>query len=264
VHLSLAQALAGAVVGIAIGLTGVGGGALLTPVTVLLFNVPPAVAVSSDLVVSLIIKPVGSAVHLRRGKPRLDVVRWLMAGSIPAAFAGVLILQLLGDRTSAALKPMLGVALVLAAGAIIAKALIMRARTAQGPDGAGLERARSSRAVRPVATVAIGAIGGLLVGITSVGSGSLMLVALALLYPDLSTRELVGTDLIQAVPLVASATLGHLMFGSVDFHLATSVLLGALPGVYLGARLSSRAPDRVVRPVLATVLAGSGLKLLGV
>jgi uncharacterized protein len=153
---------------------------------------------------------------------------------------------------------------VLAAGAIIAKALIMRARTAQGPDGAGLEGARSSSAVRPVATVAIGAIGGLLVGITSVGSGSLMLVALALLYPDLSTRELVGTDLIQAVPLVASATLGHLMFGSVDFHLATSVLLGALPGVYLGARLSSRAPDRVVRPVLATVLAGSGLKLLGV
>ena len=109
----------------------------------------------------------------------------------------------------------------------------------------------------------VGAVGGLLVGLTSVGSGSLMLIGLAALYPQLTGRELVGTDLVQAVPLVAAATVGHLLFGSVDAHLATSVLLGALPGVYLGARLSSRASDRVVRPILSTVLAASGLKLLG-
>ncbi len=260
--LSPAQAAAGLVVGIAIGLTGVGGGALLTPVTVLLFNVPASVAVSSDLVVSLVIKPVGSAVHLRRGSPRLDIVRWLMAGSIPCAFLGVLALKALGDRAAGALKPMLGVTLVLAAAAIVAKALVMRQRQAGGalPEVDGAPRSP----VRPLATLLVGAVGGLLVGLTSVGSGSLMLVALAMLYPELSTRELVGTDLVQAVPLVASATVGHLLFGHVNFHLATSVLVGALPGVYLGARLSSKAPDRVVRPVLATVLVASGVKLLGV
>ena len=255
--LSPAQSVAGFVVGVAVGLTGVGGGALLTPVMVLFFRVPAGVAVSSDLVVSLFIKPVGSAVHLRRGRPRLDIVRWLMAGSVPAAFTGVLLLRLLGDHAADALKPMLGAALVLTAVAIIGKSAIVRHRSPN--DG----EAAPPAPVRPLPTLLVGAVGGLLVGLTSVGSGSLMLIGLAALYPQLTGRELVGTDLVQAVPLVAAATVGHLLFGSVDAHLATSVLLGALPGVYLGARLSSRASDRVVRPILSTVLAASGLKLLG-
>lgn len=255
--LSPAQSLAGFIVGVAVGLTGVGGGALLTPVMVLVFRVPAAVAVSSDLVVSLCIKPIGSAVHLRHGRPRLDIVRWLIAGSVPAAFAGVLLLRLLGDHAADALKPMLGVALVLAAVAIIGKSAIVRRRRPAGELEAAAAR------LRPVPTLLVGAVGGLLVGLTSVGSGSLMLIGLALLYPQLTGRELVGTDLVQAVPLVAAATAGHLLFGSVDAHLALSVLIGAVPGVYLGARLSSRAPDRVVRPILSTVLAASGLKLLG-
>ena len=259
-NVSPAQSLAGLVVGLAIGLTGVGGGALLTPVTVLLFGVPASVAVSSDLVVSLIIKPVGSAVHLKRGKPRLDIIKWLVAGSVPAAFAGVLILKLLGAQAATALKPMLGAALILAAVAIAAKAIMLRRRAAAGLVTVG----DSTSPVRPLATFIVGLVGGLLVGITSVGSGSLMVVALAMLYPDMNTRELVGTDLLQAVPLVASAALGHLLFGHVSFPLATSVLIGAIPGVYLGARLSAKAPDKVVRPVLATVLVASGLKLLGV
>ena len=282
---SLGQSLAGLVVGVAIGLTGVGGGALLTPVTVLLFGVPAAVAVSSDLVVSLVTKPVGSIVHLRRGSPRLDVVRWLTAGSVPAAFAGAYLLSLLGRHAATALKPLLGASLVIAAGAMVAKTALVRRRGAPAapittasaitasPVAASAAPAPSPsvdptivgpRTFRPGATLAVGAAGGLLVGLTSVGSGSLMLVALALLYPDLSTRELVGTDLCQAVPLVAAATLGHVLFGHIDVSLATSILIGALPGVYLGARFSTRAPDRVVRPVLMVLLVASGLKLLGI
>ena len=115
---------------------------------------------------------------------------------------------------------------------------------------------------RPVRTVLIGMIGGIVVGMTSVGSGSLMIIMLLFLYPGLRTSELVGTDLVQAVPLVAAAAAGHALFGAVQLGLTTSLLIGALPGVYVGARLSSRAPDRLVKPALALVLVVSGLKLV--
>lgn len=270
--LSAVQIAAGLVVGLAIGLTGVGGGALLTPIVVLLLGVPPAAAVSSDVVVSLAVKPVGSAVHLRHGSARLDITKWLAAGSVPAAFSGVLLLRFVGADSSELLQPALGFALVVAAGALITRAAITRRRSTLpalvpggGGGGGGLGIAVDERSpVRPVPTLVVGALGGLLVGLTSVGAGSLMLVLLTVLYPRLSTAELVGTDLVQAVPLVASAALGHLLFGDVRFALATSLIIGALPGVYVGARLSSRAPDRITRPILATVLAASGLKLMGI
>jgi uncharacterized membrane protein YfcA len=130
---------------------------------------------------------------------------------------------------------------------------------------AGASRSPTAQVVlRPLPTLAIGVLGGLMVGMTSVGSGSLMIVLLLVLYPGLPLAVLVGTDLVQAIPLVASAALGHLVFGDVKLGLTASLIIGSLPGVYLGARFSSRAPDRVIRPVLAVVLFISGLKLVGV
>jgi uncharacterized membrane protein YfcA len=264
-HIDLYVAAAGLLVGLTVGLTGMGGGALMTPLLVLLFKVQPLAAVSSDLVAAVIMKPVGGGVHLRRGTVNFGLVRWLMVGSVPAAFAGVLVLRLLGDGAvvQARIRQALGVALLLAASSIIAKALLQARRAALGRTGGESVAARPFR-LRPLPTVLIGVVGGLVVGMTSVGSGSLMIVLLLVLYPMLRSSELVGTDLVQAIPLVASAAVGHLLFGDFKLDLTASLLVGSLPGVYLGARLSSRANDAVIRPALALVLVASGLKLLGV
>jgi uncharacterized protein len=266
-QIDLYVAAAGLFVGFTVGLTGMGGGALMTPLLVLAFNVQPLAAVSSDLVAAVIMKPVGGGVHLRRGTVNFGLVRWLMIGSVPAAFAGVLVLRALGDGAvvQARIKQVLGVALLVAASSIAAKGLLQvrAARRALGPGGFGPAH-RDPFRLRPLPTVLIGVVGGLVVGMTSVGSGSLMIVLLLLLYPMLRSSELVGTDLVQAVPLVASAAVGHLLFGDFKLDLTLSLLVGSIPGVYLGARLSSRANDVVIRPVLALVLVASGLKLLGV
>jgi hypothetical protein len=150
----------------------------------------------------------------------------------------------------------LGVALLVVAFGLALRGHLVRSRASQAGE--------APLAVRPLPTVAIGVVGGLVVGMTSVGSGSLMMILLLLLYPRIRLSELVGTDLVQAVPLVASAAVAHMLFGEFQLGLTASILLGALPGVYLGARLSSRAPDHLIRPALVVVLLASGLKLLGV
>ena len=227
-----AIALAGLVVGFVVGLTGMGGGALTTPMLVLVFGVQPLAAVSSDLVAAVVMKPIGGAVHLSRGTVRRDVVRWLMLGSIPAAFSGALLVRVLGNGHDVqnAIETMLGIALVVGSVGIAARALLGRSRHD------ATEEPPASR-MRAALTVGVGVLGGLIVGLTSVGSGSIMLVLLMVLYPRLTTRELVGTDLVQAVPLVASAALGHLLFGDFRFGLTASLLIGSVPGVYVGARL---------------------------
>jgi uncharacterized membrane protein YfcA len=271
-HVDLPVAVAGLLVGFTVGLTGMGGGALMTPILVLLFRVQPLAAVSSDLVAAVIMKPVGGGVHLRRGTVNFVLVRWLMVGSVPAAFAGVLVLRQLGNEQviQVRVKEALGVALVLAASSIAVKGALQaraagRARAGAaspvtGPQPpAGAPRPFSAR---KVPTILVGVFGGLVVGMTSVGSGSLMIVLLMLLYPSLTSSELVGTDLVQAIPLVGSAAFGHLLFGDFKLALTASLLLGSLPGVYLGARVSSRARDALIRPALAVILLASGLKLL--
>ena len=260
-HVDPYVAAAGLLVGFTVGLTGMGGGALMTPLLVLVFKVQPLAAVSSDLVAAVIMKPVGGGVHLRRGTVNFSLVRWLMVGSVPAAFAGVLVLRQLGDGAvvQGRIKQVLGVALLLAASSIAARALLQARRAALGTASA----VRAFQ-LRPLPTVVIGVVGGLVVGMTSVGSGSLMIVMLLVLYPMLRSSELVGTDLVQAIPLVASAAAGHLLFGDFQVGLTASLLVGSIPGVYLGARLSSRANDAVIRPALVLVLVASGLKLLGV
>jgi uncharacterized membrane protein YfcA len=260
-HISPAVALAGLFVGFTVGVTGMGGGALMTPLLVLLFKVQPLAAVSSDLVAAFVMKPVGAGVHLRRGTVNAALARWLILGSVPAAFAGVLVIRQLGNGPAVQqrVKLALGIALTVAAASIVAKAFLQvrRARTGGAPG------ADADLRIRRAATVLVGVIGGLVVGMTSVGSGSLVIVMLMALYPGLRSAQLVGTDLVQAIPLVGSAALGHLLFGDFHLDLTLSLLAGSIPGVYLGARLSCQAKDAVVRPVLALVLFASGLKLIG-
>ncbi len=251
-------ALAGLGVGIVVGLTGMGGGALMTPILVLFFGVPPVAAVSSDLAASAVMKPFGGWVHARRGTVNWRLVGWLCVGSVPSAFLGVLLLRLLGDDAAVqhAIKVALGVALLLAAGGLLLKAWAGRRRDGRGPA--------EPITVRPVPTLLLGAAGGLIVGLTSVGSGSLIIVALLALYPRLRANDLVGTDLVQAVPLVTAAALGHAFFGDLKLDIAGAVLIGSVPGVLIGARISSRAPGGIVRAALVIVLLASALKLLDV
>ena len=253
-------ALAGLLVGFVVGLTGMGGGALMTPILVIIFRVHPLAAIGSDLVASLFMKPVGGFVHWRRGTVEKGIVKWLLVGSVPTAFAGVFVIRLFGagDALQSRVQLLLGVALVIACFGIVGKSYLdARRRRGLDPqvDGAPVTS-------RPAATVLVGAGVGLIVGMTSVGSGSLMIVLLMLVYPMLSSRRLVGTDLVQAVPLVGAAALGHVLVGDFTLALTLSILIGSIPGVYLGSRLSASAPDIVVRPILVFVLAVSAMKLL--
>ena len=259
-----ALALAGLIVGFTVGLTGMGGGALMTPILVLIFGITPSTAVSSDLLASLVMKPIGGGVHLRKGTVNWTMVGWLCLGSIPCAFAGVFILKALGSgkHLEDMIKLFLGWALLVASVAMVAKSAL-QARTTRRLAAAGELPNDQPHSIKPLPTILVGAVGGLIVGMTSVGSGSLMIVLLMLLYPRLRSKTLVGTDLVQAIPLVGAATLGHLFFGDVSFSLTGALLVGCLPGVYIGARVSSRASDGIVRPALVFVLLASALKLLG-
>lgn len=251
----VAYPLVGAISGVVIGLTGMGGGVLLTPVMVLVLKVPANVAVANDLLISLLVKPFGTVAHRRAGTVRGDIVRLLVVGSVPAAFLGAVVANLLLHGKAHTLEVMIGVTLLLAAAAMLARLLTSGIRSASAGDNVGY--------VRTAATVAVGVLGGGLVGITSVGSGSLMLVLLTWLYPRLSGSELVGTDLVQAIPLVASAALGHLLFGDVRASIVLPVVLGAIPGVLVGSRFSSRMADGLLRPLLAVLVGASGLRLVG-
>jgi uncharacterized protein len=250
-------ALAGLLVGFVVGLTGMGGGALMTPILVLLFKIEPLAAVSSDIVASMIMKPIGGGVHFKRGSVNKQLVKWLVMGSIPSAFLGVVLLKTLGQGAflQGLVKTSLGVALLVVAAGLVVRPLLTRSRK-PGDSMMPLE-------VKKVPTLLIGIAGGLIVGLTSVGSGSLMIILLLMLYPSFKLSELVGTDLVQAVPLVASAALGHILFGDFKLALTASILVGAIPGVFIGAQLSSRAPDHIIRPALIIVLLASSSKLLG-
>lgn len=252
-------AFAALIVGFVIGLTGMGGGALMTPVLVILFHVTPTAAISSDVLASVVLKPIGGGVHARRGTVNWRIVRWLSVGSVPAAFAGAYVIsRIAGGGAENHVKEILGWVLLVAATGMLTKT-VLQARRGALPSG----ELMAPSLVRPLPTALIGVIGGFAVGLTSVGSGSLMIVMLLFLYPKLSAREMVGTDLVQAIPLVAAAAIGHLMFGNLQFGLTTSVLLGAIPGVYVGAQISARANDRFIRPALIAVLTISSLKLIG-
>jgi uncharacterized membrane protein YfcA len=254
-YLNPALAFGGLLGGFAVGLTGMGGGALLTPMLVFFFNVPASAAVGTDLLASLVMKPVSGAVHLRHGMVRLDIVKWLCVGSVPGAIVGALVVRSLSDdvRDNFLLRG-IGVALLLAAATMTYRHFReLRSSSPAIP---------TTSPVRKLPTVALGLMGGFVVSLTSVGSGSLMIVILTLIYPALTPREIVGTDLLQAVPLVATAAISHLLIGDVRFGVTASLLIGALPGAYLGARISSSSTSRMVRPALVVILTVSAFKLL--
>jgi uncharacterized protein len=252
--------LGSAVVGLLVGLTGAGGGALMTPMLILLFSVKPAAAISSDLVAAVLMRPVGAAVHLRKGTVNLRMVGWMALGSVPTAFLGAYLLHLLGKGAGAALnvERALGAALLAGAAAMVFRWFLDR--RSPGARDATVQRV----AIRPLPTVLIGMVGGLIVGMTSVGSGSLMIVLLLFIYPMLGAKRLVGTDLTQAVPLTAAAALGALAFGHVEIGVTASIVIGSVPAVLVGSLLSSRAPDTFIRPVITFVIFASGLKYAGV
>jgi len=261
-------ALGGLIVGLVVGLTGMGGGALMTPILVLVFGIQPLAAVSSDLVASFFMKPVGAMVHIRRGTVNWQLVKWLAIGSVPCAFAGVFVLRALGQANlQGTVKIALGYALLLAAVGLVVKTyMALRERTRRRAAGIAEDTSPTPPPlrVRPLPTLLIGAVGGLIVGMTSVGSGSLIIIALLLLYPVLKANQLVGTDLVQAVPLVGAAALGHVLYGDFQLGITASLLVGCIPGVYIGARFSAGAPGGIIRRALTLVLLASGLKLVGV
>jgi uncharacterized membrane protein YfcA len=262
----LPLAVGGLLVGTVVGLTGMGGGALMTPMLVFFFGVDPLTAISSDIVVSLLMKPFGAFVHIRRGTVNRSLVFWLCIGSVPAAFSGAWLISQVPPEYNVELllKRALGLALALATFGLVVRALIQM-WSHQLPLGEGVAGVPRRPAVvpRPVLTVMLGAAAGFLVGLTSVGAGSIVVVGLLMMHPALTASALVGTDLVQAIPLVGSAAAGHLLFGGFSMAVATSLLLGAIPGAWIGAQISTRAPGGIIRRVLAVLLLSSSMKLLG-
>lgn len=247
-------------VGIVVGLTGMGGGALMTPALIFL-GVNPAAAVANDLVSASISKSVGAAVHWRHGSPNLRLAALLITGSVPCALAGGFIVQSVGDASARTdfLTTAIGWALLLAASSYGLR-MYLQLRHVTG----GNELRAEDPQVRPIPTLLVGALGGLLVGITSVGSGSLIMVALLLLYPTLSAVRLVGTDLVQAVPLVFAAAIGHVVTEGVTWAVLIPLILGSTPGTFIGARIASWVSQSVIRRGIVIVLTLTGLKMLGV
>ena len=258
-HIDPYIVLGSAVVGLLVGMTGAGGGALMTPMLILLFGVTPAAAISSDLVASVVMRPIGAAVHLRAGTVNRKLVVLMASGAVPAAILGSYLLSLMGGSKSDMkhIELILGSALLIGAAAMALRYALDRR--------SGEVRTDQIHEItpRPLVTVLIGIVGGVVVGMTSVGAGSLMIVLLLFVYPSISAKQLVGTDLTQAVPLTLAAAVGSLIFGKVEFGLTTSLIIGSVPAVFIGSLLSSSVPDRYIRPVIVFVILASGLKYVG-
>jgi uncharacterized membrane protein YfcA len=252
----------GLIAGVIVGLTGMGGAALVTPMLVLLFGIDPASAVSSDVVASAFMKPVGAMVHIRAKTVHWGLVGWLSAGSVPGVLLGTVIFArvLTTDEASATIKTWIGWVLLVAVCAMVAKVWVARRatgiRAVQQPLGTDMP-------VRPLPTLLLGLSVGVLVGMTSVGSGSLIVTTLLLLYPLLRPSILVGTDLTQAVPMLAAGAIAHAGFGDISIVVVVSLLIGQIPGVFIGARMSSRYDGHALRWLLMVILASTSLKLLG-
>jgi len=252
--------VSGFLVGLIVGVTGVGGGSLMTPLLVLFFGISPATAVGTDLLYASITKSLGGWVHSRNGTVDWTIVKRLSLGSLPAALFTVALFKYLAldeQALSGLMTGVLSVALLLTAAALLFKDWIKK--IARRDDGSLFELRHHHL---PAATVATGAIVGVLVTISSIGAGVLGTVALLFLYPRLGTARVVGTDIAHAVPLTAVAGLGHMTLGTVDLVLLGSLLLGSLPGIYIGSHLAAKVPDKVLRPLLAVMLLIIGTRLV--
>jgi len=259
----------GFAVGLLVGVTGVGGGSLMTPLLVFLFNFNPAVAVGTDLLFAAITKTSGVWVHHgKHGSVDWRIVGWLALGSLPFAIGTLFVLKYLnsvGKETTGAITYSLGIALILTSCALFVRSALLHNAEKLGKiddEHSNLENAARFKHLEIPATVLIGAVLGVLVTLSSVGAGALGTVALLFLYPRMTTLKIVGTDLAHAIPLTAIAGIGHWTLGNVDFVLLGSLLIGSLPGIWIGSHLSAKIPEKILRPVLATVLLLIGLKFV--
>ena len=253
-------AVAAFLVGIVVGITGMGGGALMTPALIFLGVGDASAVVTADLTAAAVYKTGGAIVHAREGSPNLRLAGWLILGSVPTAFLGPYLVGWVAPDTADVedfLKLCIGFALLLAATTYALRLYIQLLRVTSGQAPViGDPR------IRPVPTVLVGALGGLLVGITSVGSGSVIMVALLMLYPTLSPVRLVGTDLVQAVPLVLSAAIANILVNGLDWNLVIPLTIGSVPGCILGAKIAPRVKQSFIRRAIVVVLTMSGLALL--
>lgn len=250
--------LSGFAVGVIVGLTGVGGGSLMTPLLVLLFGIHPATAVGTDLLYAALTKAGGTVVHGKKGHIEWRVTKLLALGSIPAAAITIYALSLLPKRSAELthlISSGLGFALLLTAAAILFGRRLQNYAKSHDQDS-------FHQRYLPHTTVAVGAILGVLVSISSVGAGALGVAALFFLYPKLSSVKIVGSDVAHAVPLTFVAGMGHWWLGSVDWSLLGALLLGSLPGIYVGSHLSAKIPEQILRRMLASMLVLIGTKLI--
>lgn len=259
--------LAGLGVGIMVGMTGVGGGSLMTPILIFGFGIQPAIAVGTDLLFAAVTKAGGIWAYWRHGVVHWRVVWRLAAGSLPATLLTLWFLSATGvheGKHNELITVALGIALILTSSALLLKnwlAGIMKARKGH-PFVNYLYRLRQDETLKAPATVIIGALLGVMVTLSSVGAGALGAVVLLFLYPRMRGVEIVATDIAHAVPLTAVAGLGHSAVGTVDWSLLTYLLMGSLPGIYIGSHLGVRISDKILRPLLAIILLLVGIKCL--
>ena len=248
-------------VGVIVGLTGMGGGALMTPALIFLGVGHTSAVVTADLTAAAVYKTGGALVHAKHGAPNFQLAKWLILGSVPMAFAGPFLVKATvgpGD-VEAVLQLCIGFALLFAASTYALRLYIgLRQRT----RGTGSHHGASEPVIRPVPTLLVGALGGLLVGITSVGSGSVIMVALLMLYPTLSAVKLVGTDLVQAIPLVLAAAVANIIAHGLDWGLTIPLILGSVPGTILGSRIAPKVRQTYIKRGIVIVLTMSGVALL--
>jgi uncharacterized protein len=245
-------------VGILVGLTGVGGGSLMTPLLILVVGVQPVTAVGTDLAYGAVTKTVGGWKHLRQRTVNVPLSSWMALGSVPAAVGGVYVLGLLedayGDSFDTVLLALVAGAVLLVGVAVLVRALFLPQLVEREREGFKIERRHK------VAAVTIGVFIGFMLGVTSAGSGSLIALALILVFRLVPTR-VVGTDVFHAAILLWAAAIAHVIAGNVDYGLAGTILVGSIPGVWLGSHLSVRVPLATLRTGLGVVLIGAGLGL---
>ena len=255
-HIDWLYSLSGFVVGVLVGLTGVGGGSLMTPLLVLVFGISPVAAVGTDLLYAAVTKSGGVLVHGFNKTIDWRIVRRLATGSVPATIATILLLHHVGMNGHAQhslITSVLGIALVLTAVALVFRKALLE-RLAPTIDGLSERR-------RTALTVALGLFLGVFVSISSVGAGAIGVTVLLTLYPRAPLVRIVGADIAHAVPLTLIAGLGHWYLGSINWPVLFSLLVGSLPGIAIASQLASRAPDRILRPIIAATLAIVGLRL---
>lgn len=246
-------------VGVLVGTTGMGGGSLMTPLLILVFSIKPVIAIGTDLAYAAVTKTVGGWRHFRKGTVDLGISMWLGVGSIPAAIAGVWVLDIIERRSGASFD---SVVLGLVAGALLVTGVAVLWRALFSTTAHGRERATIDLQGRhKIAAVGVGLAVGFVLGVTSAGSGALIAIALIMLF-RLTPHRVVGTDVFHAAVLLWAASAAHLVSGNIDFALAGSILIGSIPGVWVGAHLAVRMPERGLRPALGIVLLASGLGLV--